>query len=98
MTDGFGLSGLGTKNGLIVFYESISSAFTPGTLNAYLYEQELSNRAGAWVRVSALDLSVQALTAQVFIVRTGLRGRIAFVPSGTGRPGVVWILGSASRA
>lgn len=98
-TDGISLTNLGSKNGFTVIYESTASTFAACTLLAYLYASELSSGAGAWVRAPDLDLSVQALTAQGF---TGFRvvsprGRIAYVPSGSGQSGIIWITGSASQ-
>jgi len=96
-TDGLGLSSIGMRNGFTVIYESTGSAFTACSLQAYIYSANANSGAGLWVRVPDLDLTVQALTAQGFVGFrvTAPRDRIAFVPSGCGQPGNIWLLGTA---
>jgi hypothetical protein len=98
-TDGFPLSILAVNNGITVFYESTAAAFTACSLQCYLFLPQGAAGAGLWSRAPDLDLTVQALTSQAF---TGFRvasprNRIAFVPSGCGQPGNIWINGTAAH-
>jgi len=97
-TDGFPLGQLQANNGLAVVYESTGTAFTACSLQAYVYLPE-SAVSTHWIRVPALDLSVQALVAQAFqgLSVVSPRNRVAWVPSGCAQPGIVWITGTAVK-
>jgi hypothetical protein len=96
-TDGLNLVVLGRSNGFTVAYESTGEAFTACTPAAYLYIPNAGAGVGLWMRANDLDLTVLAQTSQAF---TGFhvtlpRGRIAYVPSGCGEAGIVWILATS---
>lgn len=99
VTDGLDLSGIGSKNGFTVVYESTGSVFTSGALQAYLYCANAASGSGLWARAPGMDLTVQALSSQAFVGTSIIVpiGRIAFVPVGTAQPGIVWVLGTASQ-
>ena len=95
-TDGLALSydgvGLG---GFSVFVKSTASAFTAGTLKAYLFNPQ-SGTAGEWYPAPDLNLTVGAATSAGF---AGFRvpspyGRIAYVPDGLGQANLVYINGT----
>jgi hypothetical protein len=89
-TQGMSLEGL---DSFVVVVKSTASAFSAGTLDAYIYDLV----SASWSRAPDLDLTVKAgLTQQAFygFRVTAPRGRIAFIPNGLGQANVVYLNGS----
>jgi hypothetical protein len=98
--NGFPLSALTTATAVKISYESTAPGdggmipFTACSLLGYAYTPEASSGAGMWIRSPDLDLTVKAISAQAWALQVvGTRDRIAYIPSGCGQPGIIWISG-----
>lgn len=80
--------------GVLVMLKTTSAATAGGTLQAYVYNNEVA----AWYRVADLDLTATATTLQSWpaLYVPVSRGRITWVPSGIGSVSpTVYMIGMA---